>query len=84
MQHLVRHGATVYMAARNEQKATAAIERLHKEGLAPGNGTVAWLKLDLANPRWAKEAAEEFMRKEKRLDVLGERSRNCQCNSENN
>lgn len=60
------------MAARDERKATAAIERLHKEGLAPGNGTVTWLKLDLADPRLAKQAAEEFIRKEKRLDVLSE------------
>lgn len=70
VQHLARHGAKVYMAARNEEKAKAAINQLHKEGLNPGNGEVIWLKLDLSDPRNAKKAAEDFMAKEKRLDVL--------------
>ena len=71
VQHLARHGAKVYMAARSEAKAKAAIERLHAEGLGPGNGEVIWLELDLANPRNAKRAGEEILSKEKRLDVLG-------------
>ena len=29
-----------------------------------------WLELDLSDPRHAKKAAKEFMRKEDRLDVL--------------
>ncbi|CDO76361.1 hypothetical protein BN946_scf185011.g25 [Trametes cinnabarina] len=70
VQHLARHGAKVYMGARNEQKATAAIERLHAEGLGPGHGEVVWLKLELSDPRGVKEAAEEFMRREDRLDIL--------------
>ncbi|KAI0333457.1 NAD-P-binding protein [Cubamyces sp. BRFM 1775] len=70
VQHLARHGAKVYMAARNEQKAKAAIERLHAEGLGPGNGEVIWLQLDLSNPRDVKKAAEEFLQKEQRLDIL--------------
>ncbi|KAI0333456.1 NAD-P-binding protein [Cubamyces sp. BRFM 1775] len=70
IQHLARRGAKVYMAARNEQKAKAAIERLQAEGLSPGNGEVHWLKLDLSDPREVKRAAEEFMQKEDRLDVL--------------
>ena len=72
IQHLARRGAKVYMAARNEQKAKAAIERLQAEGLSPGNGEVHWLKLDLSDPREVKRATEEFMQKEDRLDVLGE------------
>ncbi|KAJ3936193.1 MAG: hypothetical protein NXY57DRAFT_957492 [Lentinula lateritia] len=70
VKHLARAGATVYMAARNEGKALQAIEKLNHEGLQPGNGKVKWLKLDLSDPREAKRAAETFMEKEKRLDVL--------------
>ncbi|KZT10383.1 NAD-P-binding protein [Laetiporus sulphureus 93-53] len=70
IQHLARHGAKVYMATRSEDKGGAAIARLTKEGLAPGNGEVHWLKLDLSDPRLAKASAEEFMRKQERLDVL--------------
>ncbi|KZT68900.1 NAD(P)-binding protein [Daedalea quercina L-15889] len=70
IQHLARHGATVYMAARNEAKAQAAIKRLHEEGLAPGNGQVKSLRLDLSNPALARTAAEELLSEEDRLDVL--------------
>ncbi|KAI9059035.1 NAD-P-binding protein [Trametes sanguinea] len=70
VQHLARHGAKVYMGARNEQRATAALERLRAEGLGPGNGEVVWLKLDLGDPRETKRAAEELMRREERVDVL--------------
>ena len=61
----------MYMAARNEAKAMEAIEELRAEGFEPGNGEVDWLKLDLSDPREAKKAAEAFMEREKRLDVLG-------------
>ncbi|KAI0640561.1 NAD-P-binding protein [Trametes meyenii] len=70
VQHLARHGAKVYMAARSEEKARAAIGRLHSEGLAPGKGEVIWLNLDLSDPRDVKKAAEAFMKLEDRLDVL--------------
>lgn len=58
------------MGARNESKATGAIKQLETEGL--GNGEVVWLKLDLSDPRDAKKSAEEFLQREKRLDVLSE------------
>ena len=51
-------------------KVTEAIAKLESEGLGPGNGQIIWLKLDLSDPRNAKTAAEEFMNKEKRLDIL--------------
>ncbi|RDX43075.1 NAD-P-binding protein [Lentinus brumalis] len=70
IQQLARHGAKVYMGARNGQKAKVAIERLHAEGLGPGNGEVLWLNLDLSDPRAVQRAAEEFVRNEERLDVL--------------
>ena len=52
-------------------KATKAIAQLQEDGLGPGNGQVVWLKLDLEDPRNAKQAAEEFRQKESRLDILG-------------
>ncbi|KAG2072122.1 NAD(P)-binding protein [Suillus decipiens] len=70
VKHLARRGAKVFMAARNQSKAEEAIAQLKTEGLGPGNGDIIWLELDLKDPRNAKKAAEEFMKQEKRLDVL--------------
>ncbi|KAF9442867.1 NAD(P)-binding protein [Macrolepiota fuliginosa MF-IS2] len=67
-QFLVRKGARVYLATRNEQGTKEAIERLEKEGI--GEGSLHWLKLDLEDPRSAKNSAEEFLKKEDRLDIL--------------
>jgi len=67
---LAQRGAKVYMAARNESKAKAAIERLHAEGLGKNAGEVIWLKLDLSSPRQTKEAAEYILSREQRLDIL--------------
>jgi NAD(P)-dependent dehydrogenase (short-subunit alcohol dehydrogenase family) len=72
VKHLARRGAKVYMAARSQTKAEEAIAKLKAEGLGPGNGDIIWLKLDLKDPRNAKKAAEEFMKQEKRLDVLSQ------------
>lgn len=74
MKHLASKGAKVYLAARNESKATAAIAQLEAEGLQLGPGLVEWLYLDLSDPRKAKAAAEAFLKKETRLDILGESS----------
>lgn len=71
VQHLARAGAKVYLGARNESRATSAMAQLNAEGFAPGNGEVVWLKLDLSDPRTAKESAQEFSALEKRLDILG-------------
>ena len=71
VQHLARHGVKVYLAARSEARAMAAIDKLHAEGLKPGNGTIEWLELDLSDPRKAKSSAEVFLAREKRLDILG-------------
>ncbi|EJD07068.1 NAD-binding protein [Fomitiporia mediterranea MF3/22] len=69
-QELLRKGATVYLAARNESKAIATISRLEREGLAPGHGKPLWHKLDLENPHDVKNSAEEFLSRESRLDIL--------------
>ncbi|KAF9465090.1 NAD-P-binding protein [Collybia nuda] len=67
---LARRGAKVYLGARNESKATGALARLEQEGLGPGNGQVIWFKVDFSDPRLAKEAAEAFLKRESRLDIL--------------
>ena len=59
------------MAARNEQKAKSALERLAEITKdCKDAGEVVWLPLDLDDPREVKRAAEEFMNKEDRLDIL--------------
>ncbi|KAK0204517.1 NAD-P-binding protein [Desarmillaria ectypa] len=70
LQHFSRMGAKVYMAARDEARAKEAIDRLDKEGREPGLGEVIWHELDLKDPRSAKESAERFIAREKRLDIL--------------
>ncbi|EJC97839.1 NAD-binding protein [Fomitiporia mediterranea MF3/22] len=69
-QGLLRKGATVYLAARNENKATATISRLQAEGLGPGNGRPVFHKAVFDDPRDAKKSAEEFLNRESRLDIL--------------
>ncbi|KAH9916819.1 NAD-P-binding protein [Fomitopsis serialis] len=71
-QHLVRKGAKIYIAARAIDRAEDAIKRLKAAGLGPGNGQLESLELDLIDPHTVKRAAEEFMRRESRLDVLSE------------
>lgn len=63
---LLEHNATVYLAARTPEKAERAIADLKTT-----TGREAhFLKLDLANLRAVKEAAEDFLSKEIRLDIL--------------
>ncbi|CDO73677.1 hypothetical protein BN946_scf185015.g5 [Trametes cinnabarina] len=69
VQHLARHGAKVYIAARSEERAKAAIERLHAERLHPGNGQLDWLVLNLSDPAQAKAAAEAFLQKESSMRI---------------
>lgn len=61
------------MAARNESKAIAAIALVEQEGL--GDGSVHYLKCELPDPRSVKQSAEEFLKHETRLDILGRFSR---------
>lgn len=66
--HLARKGAKVYLAARNEGKALETIKNMTEAGI--GSGQVVWLPFDLKDPRLAKKAAEGFLSREKRLDIL--------------
>ncbi|KAF9524290.1 NAD-binding protein [Crepidotus variabilis] len=63
---LLSHNAKVYLAARNKEKAEAAINELKeltgREGI--------FLKLDLSNLASVKAAAEEFLSKENELHIL--------------
>lgn len=72
IQHLVRSGANIYMAARSGQRAKDAIARLDFSSEGGKKASVKWLKLNLSDPKMTQQAAEEFLRKEERLDVLGE------------
>lgn len=60
------------MAARNEARAHAAIERMHANNKGIEAGKLVFLQLDLADLDSVQEAAESFMKQESRLDVLGE------------
>jgi retinol dehydrogenase-12 len=61
--------ATVYVAARSADKANAAISWM-KEAHPSSTGTLTFLRLDLNDLEGIKDSAQEFMSKEKRLDVL--------------
>jgi len=82
VKHLARRGAKVYLGARNESKATGALAQLDHEGLGPGNGEVFWLKADFSSMRSSKAAAEEFLKKEQRLDILSEIESILPCDSD--
>ncbi|MCJ1473013.1 hypothetical protein MMC13_001662 [Lambiella insularis] len=68
---LAAHGAKVYMGARSEERAKAAIEKIqdaHPE--VKQKGLVVWLPLDLTEPSDVIKSADDFMGREKRLDIL--------------
>lgn len=80
VKHLTLRGATVYLAARNEEKAKEAITSLEEEvagalkkpraRTAPSPGKIIFHYCDLSTPAQAKESAEKFVERESRLDVL--------------
>ncbi|KIY45776.1 NAD(P)-binding protein [Fistulina hepatica ATCC 64428] len=63
---LLAHNAKVYLAARDQTKAEEAIAELT---LATNNAPI-FLKLDLADLRSVKAAADEFLSKETELHIL--------------
>jgi len=66
-QELVRNGGKVYMAARSDERANAAIEKI-KQQVPDAN--IIHLKLDLQDLKQVKSAADTFKSKEKKLDGL--------------
>lgn len=61
--------ATVYVAARTESKATAAINSI-VSAHSSSKGTIHFLKLDLSDLSTIQASANEFLAKESKLDVL--------------
>ncbi|CAG8032427.1 unnamed protein product [Penicillium salamii] len=61
--------AKVYLAGRSEKRVLEAIQRLQND-VPSSQGTLIWLPLDLADLASVKIAAEDFLSKEERLDVL--------------
>lgn len=66
---LYSRNSTVYLAARSSERANAAIQWI-KEAHPSAQGTLHYLHLDLDDLEGIKSSAEDFLKKEKRLDVL--------------
>ena len=66
-----KRGAKVYLACRNEGRATGAITKIEAWNTSQDRGAVIYHDLSLDDPREAKKSAEEFLAKETRLDIVG-------------
>lgn len=66
---LYQAGGTVYIAGRSRTKFEAAADDI-KQSALKSEGQLEFLELDLADLRSVKNSAEEFQRRERRLDVL--------------
>ncbi|KAJ3742980.1 hypothetical protein DFH05DRAFT_1498829 [Lentinula detonsa] len=70
VRELARKGARVYMLSRTESRALTAIEKIKGE-LGPDlQPEILYINFDLLSLKSAKKAAEEFIQREGRLDVL--------------
>ena len=69
MQILYEKNATVYVAARSQDKADAAIASA-KSKYPASTGRLAFISVDLSDLRTIKPAVDAFLAREKRLDVL--------------
>ncbi|KAK5076634.1 hypothetical protein LTR51_002317 [Lithohypha guttulata] len=72
-QLLQHEPAKVYLAARSQEKARTAINRIQQrlvEQKAASPATLQWLQLDLSNLKSVQAAAEEVLRNEQRLDII--------------
>ena len=61
----------MYLASRSESKAAAAIAKINEENPKIKKGKLIWLPLDLSDLDKVHEAAQTFLAKEDRLDILG-------------
>ena len=66
---LYQHNGTVYLAGRSKDKGDAALKEL-KAAYPDSKGRVEFLQLDLADLSTIKASAEDFLKRETRLDVL--------------
>ena len=68
---LAAKGATVYLGCRSEERALASIDKLEDELPAiQGLNRLQFLQVDMSSMRSVKRAADEFLKRETRLDVL--------------
>jgi NAD(P)-dependent dehydrogenase (short-subunit alcohol dehydrogenase family) len=71
---LLREGFHVFLGARDEKAGKAAAEKLNQETRKTGKderqGSLTFLRIDIADPKSIKRAAEEFSKQSDRLDVL--------------
>jgi len=58
------------MLSRTESRALAAIEKIKKELGPETDPKVEYINFDLQRLRTGHEAAEEFMKRETRLDII--------------
>ncbi|XP_044724160.1 short chain dehydrogenase domain-containing protein [Hirsutella rhossiliensis] len=70
VRRLASKGAKVYLAARSESRAKAAIKRLLGDNPSIPPENLVWLRLDLSSQAQVVEAARELRAKEQRLDIL--------------
>lgn len=69
IRQLAKHGpARIYLAARSQEKAEAAIKQLRESN--PEACPISFLKLDLSSFASVKAAADVFQSSESRLDIL--------------
>ncbi|KAK2616357.1 short-chain alcohol dehydrogenase [Conoideocrella luteorostrata] len=66
---LYQHNATVYVAGRNRDKATTAIDAI-RANYPTSQGRLEFLSIDLSDLTTIAPAVQQFTAKEKRLDVL--------------
>lgn len=66
---LYQKNGTVYVAGRSPAKADAAIDEI-KKAYPSSDGRLEFLQLDLADLPTIKASAEDFQKREQRLDVL--------------
>lgn len=64
---LAKMGAAVTLISRNEQKLQNTTEQFKQE---TGNNTIDWIQADLSSVESTKQAAETFLARHDRLDVL--------------
>lgn len=69
MKLVYQRNAKVYIAARSETKARAAIKDIQAE-YPKSKGQLEYLHLDLSDLTTIKASAQDFLRREHRLDVL--------------
>lgn len=72
VEQLAPCGAKVYMTSRTKSRALAAIPELEKEHPEINQrGEIVFLQLNLSSLQSCVAAAQTFLEKEERLDILG-------------